>query len=97
MGRRVKFTDCFTKRSAMLDVTITVNSFCSFTVEELQNDAQPCPTVPYVCLYVFMSVPIILLRFLLKLKFLNTKLKNRNMPNIMKSIQVRTDLLSTDR
>ena len=65
------FTYCFTKRSAMLDVTIIVHHFFSFKTEEFQNIVQPCPTLPYVSLYVFMSEPIILLIFILKLKFLS--------------------------
>jgi len=35
--------------SLLLSITL-----CSFTTEEFQNNVQPCPTLPYVCLYVFM-------------------------------------------
>jgi len=41
-------------------------------------------TDPYVSLYVFMSVPIILLRFMLKMNFLNIYLKKLNISNFMK-------------
>jgi len=81
----MKFTCGFTKQNGILDVTITVHLFFSFTKEEFRNNVQPCPTapyiplclhvsthnvqtcptVPYISLYVFMTVPIILLRFIL--------------------------------
>jgi len=108
--------------------------FCSFTIEEFQNNVQPCPlspmyvfmsvpimsnrahcplcmslclhvsthnvqpcpTLPSVSLNVFMSVPIILLIFILKLQFLNTHTKNPNMSNFIKIIQVGAELFSTD-
>jgi len=66
-------------------------------MEEFQNNVQPCPTVPYVFLYVSLSVTTILLRFILKLKLLNTYSKNPNTSSFVKIFQVGAELFSTDR
>ena len=85
----MKFTCCFTKEVPFWMSLLLLIPFYSFTTEEFQNNVQPCPTVPYV--------PIILLRFILNLKFLNTNSKNTNMSNFIQIIQVGVELFSTDR
>jgi hypothetical protein len=100
MGRRFKFMYylcTISQNKCHVGCHYYCPSLCSFTTKEFQNNIQPCPTLPCVRRYVFLSVPTILLRFLLKLKFLKRYSKNPNMSNFMKIIQVGAELFSTDR